>query len=104
MAGVPLCSVGDTTIFGGALLFGEPSVLLGSTGRPMAVWPSLVSPHPPASLDPLCAVAVTIGPPILSIKIGAAMQSPIELGHMLTCGDPIAVTENINILGPPPAT
>lgn len=104
MAGVPLCSIGDTTIFGGALLFGIPSILLGSSGRPMACFPSLVSPHPPAPLNPLCSAAVTVGPPILSIKIGPAMQSPIHLGCMLTCGDPIAVTENVNILGPPPGT
>lgn len=104
MAGIPLCSIGDSTTLGGLLLFGIPNILLGSTSRPMACFPSLVSPHPPAPLNPLCAAGVTIGPPILTIKIGPAMQSPIHLGCMLTCGDPIVFTENLNILGPFPGS
>lgn len=104
MAGVPLCSIGDSTAFGGLLLFGIPNILIGPTSRPMACFPSLVSPHPPAPLLPLCAAAVTIGPPILTVKIGPAMQSPIHLGCMCTCGDPIMWTTNFNVLGPFPGT
>lgn len=87
-----LSRVGDTTITGGRIITGAPTVL--ANGRPVGVLMSLVSPHAPAPKEKrhVCAKVITG-----SSNVFVEGKPVLRTGSFCTCGHTI-IQGSLNII------
>ena len=82
-----VCRVGDSNVFGGVIVTGNPTVLV--EGRPIAFFGSEVSPHPCCGAEgcpPTHCAAEAISENYTVLVGGFPI---VTVGDLNTCGDPM---------------